>query len=89
MAILLTLAVLGIATVSHGAPSVFASLDARRFSVDQAATLTITVNDVDGTIGEIASMMQSYAWLRSKGMMLEDIKNQMKNDESDTDTAKE
>ena len=53
MAILLTLAVLGIATVSHGAPSVFASLDARRFSVDQAATLTITVNDVDGTIGEM------------------------------------
>ena len=43
----------------------------------------------DGTIGEIASMMQSYAWLRSKGMMLEDIKNQMKDDEDDTDTAKE
>ena len=37
MAILLTLAVLGFTTVSHGAPTVSASLDARRFSVDQAA----------------------------------------------------
>ncbi len=53
VALLLTLAILGLATVSHGAPSVSASLDARRFSVDQAATLTITINDADGTIAEL------------------------------------
>ncbi len=53
MALLLTLAIVGLATVSHGAPMVSASLDARRFSVDQSATLTITINDADGTIGEL------------------------------------
>ena len=53
VALLLTLTILGLATVSHGVPSVSASLDARRFSVDQAATLTITINDASGTIGEL------------------------------------
>ncbi|MCX5869441.1 MAG: BatD family protein [Deltaproteobacteria bacterium] len=56
MALLLTLAILGFATVSHGAPSVSASLDARRFSVDQTATLTIIINDADGTIAELPSV---------------------------------
>ncbi|MBU1986457.1 MAG: BatD family protein, partial [Proteobacteria bacterium] len=53
MALCLLLAILGAATVSHAAPMVSASLDPRSFSVDQAATLTITVNDGDGTIGEL------------------------------------
>jgi hypothetical protein len=52
-AILFTLAILGLVTTSHGTPTVAASLDARRFSVDQAATLTITINDAGGTIGEL------------------------------------
>jgi hypothetical protein len=47
------LAILGLATVSPCAPSVSAFLDAKRFSVDQAATLTITINDASGTIGEL------------------------------------
>ena len=53
MALLLTLAILGLATASHGAPSVSASLDARRFSVDQSATLAITINDGSGTIADL------------------------------------
>ena len=53
MVLLLTLAMLGLATVSHGAPTVSASLDARRFSVEQAATLTIIINDAGGTISEL------------------------------------
>ena len=53
LAILLTLAVLGLATVSHAAPTVSASLDSRRFSVDQSATLTVVINDAGGTIGEL------------------------------------
>jgi len=52
-AILFTLAILGLVTTSHGAPTVSASLDARRFAVDQAATLTIIINDAGGTIGEL------------------------------------
>lgn len=55
-AILFTLAMLGLVTTSHGALSVSASLDARRFSVDQAATLTITIYDADGTISELPSV---------------------------------
>ncbi|MDD3813604.1 MAG: BatD family protein [Desulfocapsaceae bacterium] len=54
MVLWLLLAILGAATVSHAAASmVSASLDPRSFSVDQAATLTITINDGDGTIGEL------------------------------------
>jgi hypothetical protein len=53
VALLLILAILGLVTTSHGAPTVAAALDARRFSVDQAATLTITINDAGGTIGEL------------------------------------
>lgn len=56
MALCLLLAILGAATVSHAAPMVSASLDPRSFSVDQAATLTITINDGDGTIGELPQM---------------------------------
>lgn len=53
MALCLLLVILGMATVSHAAPMVSASLDPRSFSVDQAATLTIIINDGDGTIGEL------------------------------------
>lgn len=53
MALCLLLVILGMATVSHAAPMVSASLDPQSFSVDQAATLTITFNDGDGTIGEL------------------------------------
>ena len=53
MALLLTMAILGLATAAQCAPTVSAFLDAQRFSVDQAATLTITINDADGTIGEL------------------------------------
>lgn len=53
MALCLLLVVLGAATISHAAPMVSASLDPRSFPVDQAATLTITINDGDGAIEEL------------------------------------
>lgn len=49
----LTVVILGLATVSQCASPVTAFLDARRFTLDQSATLSITINGADGTIGEL------------------------------------
>lgn len=52
-ALVLFLTLLGLATVSHGGPSVSASLEPRNFAVDQGATLTITIEDGKGDIEQL------------------------------------
>lgn len=53
MALVLVMVILGIAKVGESAPSVSVALDPPSFSVDQSATLTITINDADGTIADL------------------------------------
>ncbi len=49
----LTLLLMSLATVGESAPPVTVTLDPPSFTVDQSATLTITINDARGSIGEL------------------------------------
>jgi len=51
--LVLIMVILGIGKVADCAPSVSVILDPPSFAVDQAATLTITINDADATIAEL------------------------------------